>query len=475
MERTGPLNERQLATLQLIGSGDDLSTEQHVKLRITGRALASRGLVEVSRRDGGWRATITEAGRYYLRHGEHPGTGRDTGVPVRPPQQRRPRRSISGAASGYNERFTHVDERPAAPGERHRDALALIERLHKENPVRLLSLTEPEQDRWRKTIDYAKRHHLVPGGRFIEASTSARGSMTIRLVSSIHPNAARKLAASLPPVPVSERLHRPHPVIARLRDDDQRLQMPPDLRLRSLLLLQAITAAAVDQGWKVTEPAVEGHRHRNSYYQHSPPYREGEIQIGIDGFTYKVTIDQEFPQSADPVKSRTLKIDLPHYNAHGSRCEWADRKTMTLEERLPEIADALAKRAVADREGVITETNKKAERQRRWEAAVTQARVQAREHHLEKELKRQARAHEECRILREYCRQFEQRIAAADPDAPELESARAWLTWTRAFIETIDPFRTLPTMPEAPVFEQEALRPFLNGLNSNGPEPPSSL
>ena len=69
------------------------------------------------------------------------------------------------------------------------------------------------------------------------------GSMTIRLVSSIHPKAARKLAASLPPVPVPGRLHRPHPVIARLRDDDQRLQMPPELRRRSLLLFQAIAGA----------------------------------------------------------------------------------------------------------------------------------------------------------------------------------------------------------------------------------------
>lgn len=35
MERSGPLNEQQLETLRLIGAGDDLSSEQHVKRRNT--------------------------------------------------------------------------------------------------------------------------------------------------------------------------------------------------------------------------------------------------------------------------------------------------------------------------------------------------------------------------------------------------------------------------------------------------------
>ena len=35
-------------------------------------ALRDRGLVTVSRRGGGWRAEVTEAGRFYLQHGHHP-------------------------------------------------------------------------------------------------------------------------------------------------------------------------------------------------------------------------------------------------------------------------------------------------------------------------------------------------------------------------------------------------------------------
>jgi hypothetical protein len=233
--------------------------------------------------------------------------------------------------------------------------------------------------------------------------------------------------------------------------------------------LQAIAAAAADRDWKITEPPTEGHGYRTSFYQHSPPYREGEIQIGIDGFVYKVTIDQEFPQSADPVKSKTLKIGLPHYKSHGGRCDWADRKTMTLEERLPEIIDALARRAVADREEAIAEEEKKAERQHR-DAAIARAKEEALQHHHAGALKRQARALEECRILREYCRQLGQRIEAADPGAPELEAATAWLAWARTYAESIDPFRTLPTMPPAPDFSIEDLKPFLKGVNPPGTE-----
>lgn len=62
-----PTNDRQLDVLRLISSGDDVETGS----KTSARALHSRGLVVISTR-GGWTAEITEAGRFYLRHGHHP-------------------------------------------------------------------------------------------------------------------------------------------------------------------------------------------------------------------------------------------------------------------------------------------------------------------------------------------------------------------------------------------------------------------
>ena len=52
MERTAPLNERQLEILRLIGDGNDLSGSESVGFRNTARALQSRGLVTVSKVGG---------------------------------------------------------------------------------------------------------------------------------------------------------------------------------------------------------------------------------------------------------------------------------------------------------------------------------------------------------------------------------------------------------------------------------------
>lgn len=468
MERTGKLNDRQAETLRLIGSGSDLSDDEHVKLRITARALESRGLVSISRRTGRWRATLTDAGRHYLEHGGHPDAVDEPPTDRTGSRKRRAPGTGSRVVPDQREKSEPRKVRPATRDERRGDAVALIERLEQERTVNLFHLSETEYSRWRKTIDYAKRHGLVPDGHSIERNKTVRDGMSIRLVSAIHPNATRKSAVGLPPVPVPGRLHRPHPVVSRLRDGDDQLAMPKDLRRRSLLLLQAIVTAALERGWKVSNRPKEQRAHR-TYHQRVHGRHEGVVCIGIDGFTYEVTIDQEFPQSANPVKAQTLKIELPYARASGRRV-WADRKTAALDDRLPEILEGLADRAVEDRERVIAEEREKAERRRRWEAAMSRAEERAIEHHYAEILDGQAQAFERSRRLGRYCDRLEQRIADDDSGSPEAASATAWLAWARTYAESLDPFGTLPTMPAAPEFGPRDLEPFLDGWSPYGPE-----
>ncbi len=326
--------------------------------------------------------------------------------------------------------------------------MELIERLRTERIVDLLSLSAPEQGRWRKTIDYAKRHGLVPEGHRIECNQPVAGTMTVRLVAAVHPTAARKRAATFPPVAVPDRLDQPHPVIAQLRDDSERMATPSQVRHRGLCMLQGLAQAAVERGWDVTDHATD-RSGIPSEKQRIRLAREGAIRIGIRGFTYTVTVDQKSPQTPDPTKAGHLKVTLPQ-SYTGMQSTWTDAKTVPLEQRLPEVIEALAQRAAADRKRIAAEARSKAAQQQARDADAARDRGRAVEGFLADELDRQARALERWRRLTAYCDRLEAHLDAADPQAAEVESARSWLAWARAHTATLDPFKELPGLPEVP-------------------------
>lgn len=72
MKRRAKLNDRQLTVLRRIGEDDQPVTSRESDLAVTVYALRSRGLVTTLRQDGAWVAQITNAGRYYLEHGQYP-------------------------------------------------------------------------------------------------------------------------------------------------------------------------------------------------------------------------------------------------------------------------------------------------------------------------------------------------------------------------------------------------------------------
>src|SRR3954469_22734925 len=97
--------------------------------------------------------------------------------------------------------------------------------------------------------------------------------------------------------------------------------MAPELRRRSLLLLQGLAAEAVRRGYEVRKA-------RSSYFA-----REGRVDVAVDGFVYIVTIRQEFPESMDSERSARLVVELAH-GLTGRPGRWRDRKSRTLEEAL---------------------------------------------------------------------------------------------------------------------------------------------
>ncbi len=344
----------------------------------------------------------------------------------------------------------------------------MVERLVRERTIVIPNPDESERGHWRKTIHYAKRYELVPEGQFIECTGAGHDDLTIALVAGAHPNATRKRAAALTRVPVPQRLDHLHPVVAQLRASPGKLAMPKQLRHRSLLLLQALAAAAVERGWQVRDRSAETERHYSGTRRQSE-HREGWIWVVVEGYSYQVTIDQEFPQTLDAVKSQSLKIELPRANS-GSRWRWADRKTTMLEDRLPEVIEGLDTRAAKDRERIAIEAQEAAEQQRAREKAETDARSKAVKHFYAETLYQQVSAFERARAISIYCDAIEEQLAAADPATPELESAAKWLEWARSHAAEINPLQTLPTMPTTPAFTTDQLAPHLRNAESSAPQ-----
>lgn len=360
---------------------------------------------------------------------------------------------------------------------RRTEATKLVERLVADRLVVIKAPTDGEIAHWRKTVDFAKRHNLVPDGHHIEKirQWNRDRDLHIRLVKGNHANTKRE-TPDLPRVAVPDSLRSPHPVVANLRDDSGRLVMPQNLRRRCLLILQGLAAEATRRGHKITEHPVLKHQH-NRYYGYSrdrdrPPYsrREGELNVVVNGFSYPVTIQQVSPQSEDSEKAQRLVIELSPYRSEGRQCRWADGKLRLAEDGLAALIREVETRAVEEQQRQLDEERTKAVRKVRWEQAMQVASQKAIEAHYAKALESQIERWQRAKELREYQQALEHRLATPRSTDRDLSATREWLDWIKQHITRTDPTEKLPAMPPAPELRHEDLTPYLNGWSPYGPE-----
>ncbi|MEV1094506.1 hypothetical protein AB0I87_03330 [Streptomyces sp. NPDC049952] len=357
MHRWSSLNKRQLVLLCRLANSEKFEKPWDDDEFRTTYALRNRGLVTIKRSDGEVDAQLTEAGTFYIQHGHYPDD---------------PAHATNKKTAGRTRSASYVD-RPVALARRTK-AKDLIERLVTNRRVTINEPDEATVTEWRRVIDYAKRHTLLPECKRIESLRRWDRDLQISLLEGPHPNSLRQRPDEAPPVRVPTQLRSPHPVVAALRDDEGRLVMPTPLRRRSLLLLQGLAAEALRRGHKVQEHEVPFRRRSRAYTyngRHHPSrysLREGELNLGVNVFTYTVTIQQESPQSTDPERSKSLVIELG-YSRSSRQSRWADRKRWALEDILGAVLREIETRAVEDAERKAAEERAKAEREARWGAA----------------------------------------------------------------------------------------------------------
>ncbi|WP_251056411.1 hypothetical protein [Streptomyces sp. ISL-94] len=447
------MNERQLELLRKLQGGEGLGSDPG--LRRTAYALRDRGLLAVARQQGeGVRTQVTEAGVFYLEHGHHPDD---------------PKHVATERKEGAETRLVSYADRPVARARRAK-AEQLVERLVAERRVVFPDPDEDEVGEWRRVIDYAKRHGLVPPGRRIEKQRLwNRGrDLQISLEEGPHPNEKSQRPGEAPTVRVPTQIRKPHRAMAAFMEDDTWLHMPPAPRARSLRILQALCSEAERRGHQVAGPATRGRTQRSTAHGRWAAQREGYVELTVDGFPCRVTIKREFPESMDPERAVVLMIELPHSRS-GRQSKWADRKRWKLEDVLGTVLREIELRAVDDAQRKADEERAAAERKALWVAAMDEARGRAVEAQLAEVLREQSGAWRDSRLLNQYCDALERRLVAAGPEESGLADARRWLDWARHYARSLDPLVLLPGMPKTRELEAEDLKPFLRGWSPYGP------
>ena len=294
---------------------------------------------------------------------------------------------------------------------------------------------------------------------------------------------------ALLPVPVPGRVGRYHPVVKQFKERAERHEISRAALPRVLRILQGLTVDAERRGHEVAlaQPARDPKSRRGAW----SGGRHGHIVITIRGHATALRVSEEGLQSRTywQDKNRTYSRThgeyrsppLSEYEANGtgrigmepasgygmsrSSPKWADRRSGSLEEKLPLLLRDLEHQAAENVRRQQEIERQAIERERQWQAAVDRARERHAEHHRGTQLRDEAKRWHEAEQIRAYC-------DAADAAYPDDRGTAAWVTWGRQYADQLDPLQTAPQMPGAPDPESvppDELRPFLEGWNLHGP------
>lgn len=357
------VNARQLEVLQWIADGCPEGVMEDSSFKTTAVALRGRGLAEVSKR-GGWHASITEAGSYYLEHGCYPGkTPKPKPTRPKPPAAQMPPLTTCAPK-----------DEPAARESSTEDAVA-------RPPARTVPV--PRSIR--------KPHAVVQEMR--------EGKKHVPITKAVLPRALRIVQA------------------IAMAAEKEGWQAQSTNRSRThwgnewdRKDLFVINTGECQVGIRLIQ--------ENDRSPHVPTAYELKRKE-----RYNYTRIPEY----DYEPSKRLKLELTGWGAHGRTYRWADRKRWVLEDKLGRVIDEIATRHAEALQERLEKEAREAERQRAYEAAVERAKLLYREHHRAQELTRQADAWMRSRSLADYLDAMESRIGSLEPsDKPAALEWLTW-------------------------------------------------
>lgn len=477
VRRWDPLSERQLQLLRRIAEGDDLSGPDGLNQRTSGRALANRGLAQVTRADGSWRAHISDAGQFYLQHGYHPDRpGRDEPLAVA---------QNDGPPQGPDHAAGKPRTARKAPGPLT-SAEDLIKQLQAAGgTVRLEELGADARAEYRRAIHAAKEHDLVPEGFRLLHTGRDKGDLIIRLEDVNNPD-----ETDWNRIRLNTRRDSTDPadVFAALDKDPVGLAVAAESVPRAIALVRALALEARRRGHRVGVKTRT--KHPRLYVRVGKATKALTLHEEYDQVPHQLTAEERreqrrmpwrtFPEF-DSVRSGRLRIEVAR-RAWNEADSWSDTKRSQLEKRLPKIIRDIEAGFAADEEARIQAEKAAAERQARWEReeqekrdrwrqAMAKARVEATQKLRKDTFVEAQQRWIAAREIREFCHDLEHALHD-EPEEARRSTLRQWIDWGRGEADAIDPIGEERALANTP-FEIDPLpndlRPFLGNWSPNGP------
>jgi len=472
VRRQAKLNDLQLAVLRRIGAGDDPVTARNPELARTVYALRDRRLVTTPRTDGVWVAHITDAGRFYLEHGRHPG------LPAPSSATPTPATSLRTNTAGQ----AHGGEDLLALGQE------LITRVQDNGGT--LRIDDPDADTraaYRRVIHAVKQHGLVPAGFQLRHTGRNAGDLIIQLADDAHLDETEWNRIRLG---VRDRVSEAPALTRLLRDNPGVLDVSDPVLPRALEIVEALAEHARRRGHKLAMSRKK--KHQGLYllvgeHRCTVTVTEEHDQVPRDpaaGATAarKVYAWQRVPQEFDAVASGRLRVQLPE-SPHGRRDHWSDDGRSRLENKLLEVIKEVEHRTAAAEQAhrerqrehelwLAEQEREKAEKRARWEAAMQQARTRAVDAHRQATFGEALHRWQAATDIRAFCDALEQ-AATAEQTGGDAGELPAWIAWGRDAADSLDPTRNPAPLAQAgfdrPPLPDE-LRPYLGEWSPHRPE-----
>jgi hypothetical protein len=342
--------------------------------RVSASALKTRGLLSISGRGPTWNATLTERGAAVVELAKAPAP--DAAIPPQAIEETDPA-APEPAPKPLGKSEQLIAELVAAGG-----------------VLRVPYWREQGQPDYRARVHAAQRFNKVPAGKELVLERVRGGQLEIRL------EQARSDAAESISVDVPARLPRPHPVATRYRDQTSQHHVSRAQLARSVRIIHALVTAVEARGHKASN--VQAPRDRSVRDSAKQPVAHLTVQVGSHSYSLglqeekvllrgvweeRKRIEDEHrqrwpaytprermrPYDADGTGMLTLSLVGAGYQREGRPGVWADRKSWTLEEKLPDVILEIERRSEEDEREAEEKRRQAIEAQRKWEADIERA------------------------------------------------------------------------------------------------------
>ncbi|MGY2059336.1 hypothetical protein ACW9HQ_30955 [Nocardia gipuzkoensis] len=325
---------------------------------------------------------------------------------------------------------------------------------------------------WRKVVDFAKRHDMVPAGHTLVRRRTYLGALEIVLVAGTHPNSNPAKSGPAHRVLVPERVDELHPLLVGSSDLAAVFNISASLVPRSQRIMHTILVEAAARGYAVdwAENPADGAEITacNLVFQVSlaEETEEREVLSDPDELNARKVYEwQRFRPTKRVMPSGRLVLLLTQVGDPNSpyRRWWADRKRWCVEDRVSSLLEAVPLRVREVEDWRVAAEEAADRRRREWEAAMDRARAELTEHSRVSALDKQLADWKRAQTIRAFCAACEQQTGT------EVE-VDGWLRWCRQYADRIDPaLNGTATSPEIDM-KPENLRPYLQHWSPYGPD-----